>query len=344
MSGTSRTRRGDGPSIRRFRSVFRLIQALESLPSDALYDDPDAWVFRGVGSDAYTLLPCALRPATRLSVHGRIRRVQRLGERDAVQAEAWILALYLQALQRMGLAVPGGGERCRELLRRVTRTALPTPNLRLGQDDAVHDLLTWPSEELLPLLGLAQHHGVPTRLLDFTWDARIACYFAATQALREKSTSFSVWAVNAAQLQMDVEIRKRILETGAVTTDPGARFVFVDASFNPRLRAQRGLFILAREYETQIPGNEGPPTWQPIEYMSIPALRAKGIRRFDLSRRLAPELLAHLARSGVDASAVYPDHAGAWLSVQERVKLAQRKLRQYQGDKRHIVMDWDSAE
>jgi hypothetical protein len=40
----------------------------------------------------------------------------------------------------------------------------------------------WPPDQLLSLLALAQHHGLPTRLMDWSVNAYIAAYFAASKA------------------------------------------------------------------------------------------------------------------------------------------------------------------
>jgi hypothetical protein len=53
---------------------------------------------------------------------------------------------------------------------------------------------------VLETLAIAQHHGVPTRLLDITHDAFVAAFFAADDARDETKLRdvprFGVWAVD----------------------------------------------------------------------------------------------------------------------------------------------------
>lgn len=48
----------------------------------------------------------------------------------------------------------------------------------------------------LDLKSMAQHYGVPTRLLDWSYSPFIAAYFAFSRATKARSDSVAIWALN----------------------------------------------------------------------------------------------------------------------------------------------------
>lgn len=72
------------------------------------------------------------------------------------------------------------------------------------QRQAQHFFSTIPEKkETLEWLSIIQHHGGPTRLLDFTYSFYIACYFALQDAEEEAA----VWCVNKTKLENCVQTR-----------------------------------------------------------------------------------------------------------------------------------------
>ena len=51
-------------------------------------------------------------------------------------------------------------------------------------------------EHLIEWLAMMQHHGAPTRLLDFTRSPFIAAFFAFEQCYVQHDISVAVWAIN----------------------------------------------------------------------------------------------------------------------------------------------------
>jgi FRG domain-containing protein len=139
---------------------------------------PRMWIFRGHSDDAYQLVPSALRndsqPLTERSNYREVsdNKTQRF-------LEICELDEFFKTADSIGLALPEDTQVLRSYLFR-----------------ARHESDMWPQEHVLSLMALAQHHGVPTRLLDWSRNPLKAALFAASVAIKnpDKTGRLSVWA------------------------------------------------------------------------------------------------------------------------------------------------------
>jgi hypothetical protein len=105
------------------------------------------------------------------------------------------------------------------------------------------------ADGLLQIMALAQHHGIPTRLLDWSRDPRIAAYFAADDVEAEagdRSEHLAVWAVNT-----------------QIFNQAGINPLTVPRFRNAYLHAQEALFTYQRLGETV--------NWY-VEHKTLPSL------------------------------------------------------------------------
>ena len=100
------------------------------------------------------------------------------------------------------------------------------------------------TKDIFQWLALMQHHGAPTRLLDFTWSPYVAAFFA----LERSTTQGAVWALNPQRLVNITERLKEFLD-GSL---PGAIGFGEPFVMNGRLIAQSGTFVVTREIGTPI--------------------------------------------------------------------------------------------
>ena len=142
----------------------------------------------------------------------------------------------------------------------------------------------------LDLLVLAQHHGLKTRLLDWTTNPMAALWFACSDA---SHGDVYVYALDAVSL-MDKDVYNSNLFTNAKTR------VLQPRENNPRIIAQQGWFSLHRYSEKVgrfVPLERNPEIKPHLDEILI-------------TEKSRTTMLQLLDRFGVNAKTIYPDLAG----------------------------------
>lgn len=161
--------------------------------------------------------------------------------------------------------------------------------LRIFQRTATHYLQHLPADkDGFEWLALMQHHGSPTRLLDFTWSPYVAAFFA----LEHAAGDCAVWAFNAHELlrqtrRVAQEIKPhptKLWEIGVYRKHfLGAEkaFIWYGEPFkqNKRLIAQAGTFIVPSLINVSVDELIGETYRQPDKILFKFVLNAQSMRR-----------------------------------------------------------------
>jgi len=216
----------------RFEKAEELVCALRKFGMEESSCTPAAyeWAFRGQANAAWNLTPSALRAGTKLGFLSNDYVFDSKGDGACARqmnAELAIVSRFAQLCDRVGLPVPGFHQIFRQSGHDIEMCGAFSVG-GIGIEE-------WPNPEMVELLAVAQHHGVPTRLLDFTYSPMVALYFATHELVKNntiEASELAVWCIDVGKLLTN-PVQFSIIEVARAT--------------NPFLFAQRGLFILDRQ-------------------------------------------------------------------------------------------------
>lgn len=214
----------------------------------------------------------------------------------------------------------------------------------LDHDDKLEDKYRfyWPNPNYFELISLAQHYGVPTRALDWTYDYKVALYFAVKNILNndylcnEKPTNAVLWAFNYKSIEIDCLLSKN---------NPFAiKHYRPEYNSNPNLNAQKGLFTFVMNDLTHI-------SKEPFdEFVAEILSRAdefdvingeKAFYKFIIPEDVKPEILNELYLEGYSEEYLFPGYSGVTKSIENRVRLDKLLLKRINCNKKNVLLVMD---
>lgn len=197
IPGLERTKFGAKIEFKNADDLFEFLMPNSSFWQHSNYDN---WIFRGHRNSSWQLLPKTFRENEKWELVHSLKLVIKSVPNGKLFHEIFWIASFAKMANRAGLKLPIAGfdeifnyhfKEPEEILEDARDSSKLIPYFKNFHNKSIYNLL-----------ALAQHHGIPTRLLDVSNDPFKALFHAVEPDFKddEKSDTSCIWLFNSLTL------------------------------------------------------------------------------------------------------------------------------------------------
>lgn len=165
-------------------------------------------------------------------------------------------------------------------------------------------ILSYTPESYIEWLVIAQHHGMPTRLLDWSQNPLVSLYFAISNLSGDES---AIWALDP----------KIVYSVDIDLSNLGDLQVYFPKNIDQKIVSQKGCFTIQ-------PLPRGENTFIPLQKnVQLLKMSAHSFSKIVIpgDKKIKEDILIQLANCGVDETFIYPDLYGLSRQIKRDLKL-----------------------
>ena len=237
------------------------------------YPKTSKYIFRGQANSYWGLKPSIFRNIPETNIEKQASR--------QLFYEWNLLKNFIEFCNSIGLPIPNDSYEFRNQYFDETKTYFP--------QTVIKNQSLFMNDNLLELIALAQHSGVPTRLLDWSYDSYVAAFFAASSAIDLKDnphTHFAIWAFDT---------------IGAYDKEK-LKVITLPYAYNPNMRSQKGCFTYWEQ--DLIRGKE-------ISIKNMEEIKGLPLKKFKVPISEAKKILNFCDKHGINHATIFPNYEGA---------------------------------